>query len=111
MASQGRPRPELSQLTDEEMTECWKVAGVAGITAIPTVAYFVTTAGFGDGGVVAGSVAAAVQSQIGNIAGGGMFAFLQSVGAAGMSAAGKVAVGGVASGTAYYMCQKYHGKI
>ena len=39
--------------------------------------------GFGTGGVMAGSVAAAAQSAIGNVAAGSLFATLQSLGAVG----------------------------
>ena len=44
-----------------------------------------TWVGFGPGGVVAGSLAAAWQSIIGNVAPGSLFALLQSIGASGSS--------------------------
>ena len=46
-----------------------------------------TWVGFGPGGVVAGSLAAAWQSSIGNVAPGSLFALLQSIGASGSSTA------------------------
>ena len=56
--------------------------------------------GFGSGGVVASSIAAGIQSTIGNVAAGSFFAVLQSVGAAGLGTAGMAAVGaaGAAAG-------------
>lgn len=53
------------------------------------------TIGFGPGGVVAGSLAAAWQSSIGSVATGSLFALLQSIGASGGSTA---AVWSVAAG-------------
>lgn len=49
--------------------------------------------GFGSGGVVAGSLAAAAQSAIGNVAAGSTFAVLQSCGAAGIPAAAQTLIG------------------
>ena len=46
-----------------------------------------TWVGFAPGGVVAGSLAAAWQSSIGNVAPGSLFALLQSIGASGNSTA------------------------
>lgn len=43
--------------------------------------FFLAWLGFGAGGVVAGSIAAGVQSMIGNVAAGSLFAALQSLGA------------------------------
>lgn len=62
-------------------------------------------AGFGAGGIVAGSAAAAWQASIGNVAAGSLFAFLQSAGATGglwgLGAAAGAATGAVAgAGTA-----------
>ncbi len=61
--------------------------------------------GFGAGGVVAGSVAAAAQSAIYGGATGGVFALLQSAGAAGIGLAGNMglaAAGAAAGGAAGY---------
>ena len=52
-----------------------------------------TWVGFGPGGVVAGSLAAAWQSIIGNVAPGSLFALLQSIGASGSSTAAGGAMG------------------
>ncbi|KAH8925312.1 hypothetical protein BT69DRAFT_1332288 [Atractiella rhizophila] len=73
------------------------VAGGALVLAAPTI---LSVVGFGAAGVVAGSTAAAVQSVIGNVAAGSLFAVAQSVGAAGIAtttttaATGVVGVGG-----------------
>ncbi|GBM76401.1 hypothetical protein AVEN_48392-1 [Araneus ventricosus] len=68
------------------------VAGAA-VVAAPVV---LTAAGFGAGGIAAGSLAAGVQSTwfSGTINGitGWMFSGLQSIGAGGLGAAGKVAI-------------------
>ncbi|KAJ0419474.1 hypothetical protein BJY00DRAFT_164539 [Aspergillus carlsbadensis] len=69
------------------------VVAVPGIVAAPVLAI----AGFGAGGVQAGSIAAAVQGTIGNVAAGSAFATLQSAGAAG---AGAAVVNGVVQGAA-----------
>jgi hypothetical protein len=67
---------------------------VAGVFCIPIVM------GFGTGGIVAGSIAAGIQSSIGNVAIGSMFAFAQSAGATGTFAAiaGSGAVVGTGAG-------------
>ncbi|KAK0726408.1 hypothetical protein B0T21DRAFT_413742 [Apiosordaria backusii] len=52
-------------------------------------------AGFGPGGIIAGSIAAAAQSMIGNVVAGSVFAILQSAGAGG---AGAAVVNGVIQG-------------
>lgn len=68
------------------------VAALAGVLA-PSV---LAAVGFGAGGVAAGSVAAAVQSTMGGfVAKGGLFALLQSWGAAGIPFLVKAAVGTV----------------
>ena len=61
------------------------------------IAAAVATIGFGQGGVVAGSLAAAWQSSIGSVATGSLFALLQSIGASGGSTA-TVAVWSVVTG-------------
>ena len=52
--------------------------------------------GFGTAGIISGSAAAAIQSSIGNVVAGSVFAFFQSLGATGTLAA--VATGGAAAG-------------
>nr|AGR53517.1 hypothetical protein [Dolomedes mizhoanus] len=62
------------------------VAAVGGATvALPLL-------GFSSAGVAAGSVAAGVQSMIGNVAAGSAFASLQSAGVTGLAAATKAAL-------------------
>lgn len=78
--------------------------GVAGV-GVAGVAYGLTWLGFGAGGIVALSFAAAWQSSIGNVAAGSAFAFLQGAGASGTlmmatTAGGAVAGSAAAVGTA-----------
>ncbi|KAF6039679.1 hypothetical protein EB796_002010 [Bugula neritina] len=74
-------------------------AGVATAFGVPAI---LGAIGFGSGGVIGGSVAAGIQSSIGNVAAGSVFSALQSLGAAGLSmsglAAATVTVGSAASG-------------
>ena len=61
--------------------------------------------GFGSGGVIANSLAAAWHSSIGNVATGSTFSMLQSIGATGITAAAGPVIGilgGAAAGIAYY---------
>jgi hypothetical protein len=53
---------------------------VGGVLAIPSVL------GFGTTGIVGGSIAAGIQSSIGNVAVGSTFSVLQSLGATGVLA-------------------------
>ena len=55
--------------------------GILGAGILIPVA--VTAVGFGTGGIVAGSMAAGIQSTIGNVAAGGLFATVQSAAAGG----------------------------
>ena len=55
-------------------------------------------------GVAASSAAAAIQSSIGDVAPGSLFAILQSIGAAGLSSEGYVKVTGAAAATAAALC-------
>lgn len=82
-------------------------AGVAAGVVVPTAATAaLTTAGFTSAGIAAGSVAAGIQSGIGSVAAGSLFASLQSAGALGGFAilgpvgiaAASVAVVGVGTG-------------
>lgn len=59
------------------------------------LAPFLPLLGFGEGGVVAGSLAAGTQAGIGNVAAGSTFATLQSMGAAGIGTKALVATGAV----------------
>ncbi|KAI4525808.1 hypothetical protein K525DRAFT_190635, partial [Schizophyllum commune Loenen D] len=56
--------------------------------------------GFGPGGVVAGTIAAAIHSAIGNVAAGSVFAALQAAGATGMIPAVGFFIGGAVGGAA-----------
>lgn len=79
--------------------------GVAAVGAVvATGGLALTLAGFGTAGIVGGSVAAGVQSSIGNVAAGSLFAALQSAGATGTitaatSCGAATATGGVATAT------------
>jgi uncharacterized surface protein with fasciclin (FAS1) repeats len=79
------------------------VGGVAAVgCAIPAIA------GFGAAGIVGGSVAAACQATIGNVAAGSAFAVLQSAGAAGVFTTGMIAGGAAAvAGKATNMLGKH----
>mmetsp|Transcript_8965 Transcript_8965/g.16916 ORF Transcript_8965/g.16916 Transcript_8965/m.16916 type:complete len:212 (-) Transcript_8965:2700-3335(-) len=78
------------------------VAAVAG-GSVATAGLALTVAGFGASGIVGGSIAACVQSSIGNVAAGSLFATLQSAGATGSIAvctsagAATAAAGGTAA--------------
>ena len=78
------------------------VGGGIALTLTAVAAPIVLPAiGFGTGGVVAGSMAAATQSAIGNVAAGSLFATLQSLGAAGglsVAATGAATAAGAAAG-------------
>ena len=79
----------------------WKTFAsvVVGSTALAVAPHLALPAlGFGAGGIVAGTVAAAWQASIGNVVAGTLFASLQSAGAAGLAGktyAGLAAVGGL----------------
>ena len=53
--------------------------------------------GFGTAGIVGGSIAAGIQSAIGNVAAGSLFAIFQSAGAAGTLATAAAAGGATAA--------------
>lgn len=87
---------------DNDKEKCWfrdnipKVLMIAGaVVALPCLA--ASAVGFGAAGIVGGSLAAATQSAIGNVAAGSAFAIFQSLGATGVfvngAAAGAAAVG------------------
>ena len=71
------------------------VATGVTLTASPLLIY---AAGFTSSGVAAGSLAAAVQSTIGNVAAGSIFATLQSVGVLGSSSIVYTGVGTTLAG-------------
>ena len=79
------------------MSNFWKKVGIgAAITGgvIAGVALFPITLGFGTTGIVAGSVAAGIQSVIGNVAAGSVFAVCTSLGMTGVFAS-SAAVGAI----------------
>ena len=71
-----------------------------GGIAVATVCALPIVAGFGTAGIAGGSIAALVQSSIGNVAAGSTFAVLQSLGATGVFATGATA-GGTAAGSGF----------
>ena len=73
-------------------------AAIVGTVAVAAPYVLLPALGFGGGGVVAGSVAAGWQATIGNVAGGSLFAALQSVGAAGGLSWGTTAAVGATGG-------------
>ena len=58
------------------------IGGAALVLAIPTL--ILPALGFGSAGITAGSIAAYIQSIIGNVSAGSFFALLQSTGALGI---------------------------
>jgi hypothetical protein len=100
---------ELSyRIADEYLTLLKEYVLPATALVVCTVAppAIVAVAGFSTGGIVAGSLAAGLQSSIGNVAAGSAFAILQSAGTAPLVTAGIGAATGagglaVAYGAAY----------
>merc|ERR1712018_702002 len=83
----------------------WKKIGIglgigvaAGVAAPLAATAALGAAGFSAGGVVAGSMAAAWQASIGNVAAGSLFAMCQSVGTAGFAASTTTGVAAVGTG-------------
>lgn len=74
------------------------VTGLGGTVLASTA---LGAAGFAEGGIIAGSIAAGIQSGIGSVAAGSAFATLQSIGATGaiMAAGPFITVGGAVAGT------------
>ncbi|XP_026166364.1 interferon alpha-inducible protein 27-like protein 2A [Mastacembelus armatus] len=76
------------------------VGGVAAVGAVVAAPYALAVIGFTKAGILAGSIAAKLMSWAaisngGGVAAGSLVAFFQSLGAAGVSAATTVAVGGI----------------
>ena len=93
------------------MSNFWKKVGIgAAITGgvIAGVALLPITLGFGTTGIVAGSVAAGIQSVIGNVAAGSVFAVCTSLGMTGVFAS-SAAVGAIlgTGGLAVYLKSKF----
>ena len=68
---------------------------VIGGGVIATVALVPILMGFGTAGIIGGSAAAAIQSSIGNVVAGSIFATVQSLGATGVIAG--TAIGGASA--------------
>ncbi len=81
------------------MLETKHIIAITGgvVLAIPLTITFI---GFGTGGIVGGSVAAGIQSGIGNVIAGSSFAVIQSLGAKGVFLTISY-IGGTASVVAY----------
>ena len=108
------PRGSAQEDHPESETPCagysWKkiafgtaVGTVIGVGAVMAAPVVLSAAGFSASGIVAGSVAATAQSAIGNVAAGGVFATLQSIGAVGglsATAAGATTITAAATGAA-----------
>ncbi|KAL7551793.1 hypothetical protein ACHAWF_014995 [Thalassiosira exigua] len=62
---------------------------------VGAVSLGLTAIGFGPSGIIGGSIAAGVQSSIGNVAAGTMFSALQSAGASGVISAAGITSAGV----------------
>ncbi len=71
------------------------VGAVGGFVAV--VATGAIIMGFGTAGIVGGSIAASIQSGIGNVAAGSLFAIFQSAGASGILASTAIAGGATAA--------------
>lgn len=72
-------------------------AGTAAVAAAPLV---LSAVGFGSGGIVAGSLAASIQSTLYGGATTGMFAAVQSAGMTGIGSTASAAIGGTFAGAA-----------
>ena len=91
----------------EDLSETEKAIIIRGITIPLIPAVLLKVVGFGSAGVKSGSLAALIQSYIGNVSAGSTFAALQSLGASGaLATIGFVAVGTVVVGGATYIVYK-----
>ncbi|KHN99575.1 Interferon-induced 6-16 [Metarhizium album ARSEF 1941] len=88
---------QLRNVAAEHPVAATVVGAGAAVVAAPVLlsAPALAVAGYGSSGVVAGSLAATIQSSVGSVAAGSAFATLQSAGAAG---AGLATVNGIAQG-------------
>jgi Interferon-induced 6-16 family len=94
-----KEKPEQAQ-SQQKIRRAGNVIGTVlliggAAVALPCVA--VSLAGFGAAGIVGGSMAAAAQSAIGNVAAGSLFAVMQSAGATGLFVNGMFAGGTAAA--------------
>lgn len=67
--------------------------GVGAAVALGGTTIALPAIGFGSAGIVAGTIAAGVQSSIGNVVAGTMFASLQSAGVVGLATGTKAIIG------------------
>ncbi|KAK0480317.1 adaptin N terminal region-domain-containing protein [Armillaria novae-zelandiae] len=83
---------------------------VAGVVLTPVIVpAALGIVGFGAAGPVAGTLAAVIQSGIGNVAAGSAFAVAQSIGMGGAIPAGVYAVSGAAAGVAGWAAGRFGG--
>lgn len=76
----------------------WKLRAIVGVSGLGVgylASYALPFIGFGDGGIISGTVGASWQAAIGNVVAGSPFAILQSLGA---TSAGALLCGGVGGG-------------
>jgi len=84
--SEGKLKQHL--LSEEGKKDLYIIGGaiiVCGVAGPLIVTNGLSMVGFGSAGVKAGSVAAVIQSGIGNVPAGSLFSIMQSVGAAGLA--------------------------
>ncbi|KAF7300360.1 hypothetical protein HMN09_00919300 [Mycena chlorophos] len=99
---QHAPRGWFQRVREEHPAAV--AAAAVGITVVATVAAplvlvgVIHAIGFGSSGVVAASIAAGLQSAIGNVAAGSLFAICQSIGAGGAALAVAAPVAAAAGG-------------
>ncbi|XP_064394979.1 uncharacterized protein LOC135342214 [Halichondria panicea] len=99
------PRTAEQSTTQKKKVSWWKLTAIAagsvvgGATVVAAAPLVVAGLGFTAGGIASGSIAASMMSAMAPTMAGGIVATLQSVGAAGFSAAGVAALAG-AGGTA-----------
>ena len=81
----------------------------AGVSLASLIAVFLSLGflGFGAVGVTEGSVAAAWQASIGNVAAGSIFSILTSIGMAGLSGCAYVFVPAAGAATAQALCKYF----
>lgn len=84
---------------------CIAAAVIGAGVSVVSVPFTLAMAGFGGTGVSAGSLAAAWQASMGNVAGGSIFAVLQSWTMGGMSIAGTATMGGTVAAALLPFCR------
>merc|ERR1712018_196336 len=93
--SEGKLKQHL--LSEEGKKDLYIIGGaiiVCGVAGPLIVTNGLSMVGFGSAGVKAGSVAAVIQSGIGNVPAGSLFSIMQSVGAAGLAKSTTAAITG-----------------